>query len=136
VSYSETRHYNLTLGLDRIEKITEASSAFKESDGLKSEQYFADTLGVTVGKGPAEDIVLWFSPKQAPYIKTQHLHHSQTTVSDDDSGLVISCKLITPSPELVSLVLSYGADVKVISPITLKDTITETIRHMVNLYPD
>lgn len=60
----------------------------------------------------------------APYIKTQHLHHTQKTVREDETGLVITLKLI-PNPELTQLILSYGAEVKVLKPVSLQEGIKE-----------
>jgi predicted DNA-binding transcriptional regulator YafY len=123
LGYSEARHYTMTLGLDRMVKVENALISFKENKHLKPKEYFQHTLGITLGKGPVEEIELWFSPLQAPYIKTQHLHHTQKTVSEDKNGLVISLKLI-PNPELTQLLLSYGADVKVLKPNSLKEDIS------------
>jgi predicted DNA-binding transcriptional regulator YafY len=75
-----------------------------------------------LAKGPVEEIELWFSSAQAPYIKTQHLHHTQKTIRDDSEGLIIAMKLIL-NPELTQLLLSYGADVRVLKPRSLHDSI-------------
>lgn len=122
LGHSEARHYTITLGLDRMEKVENATVPFKENKFLKPKEYFLHTLGITLGKGPVEEIELWFSPAQAPYIKTQHLHHTQKTIREDENGLVISLKLI-PNPELTQLLLSYGAEVKVLQPEKLKEGI-------------
>lgn len=104
-----------------------------ENKTLKPKEYFQHTLGVTLGKGTVEEIELWFSPAMAPYIKTQHLHHTQKTVSDDDKGLVITLKLI-PNPELTQLILSYGADLKVLKPQGLMDKIKNESKKVSGLY--
>lgn len=135
LGHSETRHYTITLGLDRIAKIEQLTSVFKENKTIKQKQqhYFKHTLGVTIGKGPVELIELEFSPTLAPYIKTQHIHHTQRTIHDDANGLTISLKLI-PNPELLQLILSYGADVKVIGPLTLKQHVKATLDQMAKWY--
>jgi predicted DNA-binding transcriptional regulator YafY len=73
---------------------------------------------------------LWFSPLLAPYLKTRHLHHTQNTVREDETGLVISLKLI-PNPELTQLILSYGADVNVLKPVALQERLTEIWERMI-----
>jgi predicted DNA-binding transcriptional regulator YafY len=45
-------------------------------------------------------------------------------VREDETGLVIGLKLI-PNPELTQLILSYGADVKVLRPVALQECIKE-----------
>jgi predicted DNA-binding transcriptional regulator YafY len=124
LGHSETRGHIVTLGLERIVKIETAAVPFLENKTLKPKEYFEHTLGITLGSGPVEEIELWFSPLLAPYLKTQHLHHTQKTVREDEAGLVIGLKLI-PNPELTQLILSYGADVKVLKPTTLQECITE-----------
>jgi predicted DNA-binding transcriptional regulator YafY len=127
LGYSEAREAIIVLALDRIEKVDLAPVSFRENKDLKPKEYFQHTLGVTLGTGPVEDIELWFSPYIAPYLKTQHIHHSQYTVRADDEGLVIALRLI-PNPELTQLILSYGADVKVLKPLALKESIGEIWR--------
>ncbi len=122
LGYSEARESIITLGLDRMQRVTNAHVSFKENKTLKPKEYFQHTLGVTLGKGPVEEIELWFSKTQAPYIKTQHLHHTQKTVREDENGLTISLQLI-PNPELTQLILGYGADVKVLKPEPLSQSI-------------
>lgn len=127
LGYSEARENVITLGLDRIKKITKANVSFKENETLKPKEYFQHTLGITLGKGPVEEIELLFSPAQAPYIKTQHLHHTQKTIRDDEKGLVITLKLIQ-NPELVQLLLNYGADVRVLKPRSLNNEIRKVMQ--------
>lgn len=122
LGYSEARQQIITLGLDRFVKADAAAVPFQENKTLKPRQYFEHTLGITLGKGPVEGVELWFSPVMAPYIKTQHVHHTQKTVREDETGLVIMLKLI-PNPELTQVILSYGAEVKVVKPISLKESI-------------
>jgi len=120
--YSEKRRHKIILALDRMERVACMKVAYKPYTGKDLLHYFEHTIGVTLGNGAAEEIVLWFSPLMAPYIKTQHLHHTQATLREDAEGLVISLKLI-PNPELTQLILSYGADVRVMKPVSLKERI-------------
>lgn len=133
LGYSEARNNVITLGLDRITHIENASIAFRENKSLKPKEYFQYTLGITLGKAPAEEIILWFSALLAPYVKTQHLHHTQKTVSEDENGLVISLKLI-PNPELTQLILGYGADVKVLKPESLKEQVRNVLMKALGFY--
>jgi hypothetical protein len=106
---------------------------FKENKTLKPKEYFQHTLGVTLGNGAVEEVELWFSPALAPYIKTQHPHHTQKTLRDEATGLVITLKLI-PNPELTQLILGYGADVKVLKPVGLIKQIKEVNDKIDGLY--
>jgi len=68
-----------------------------------------------------------FTPAQGHYIKTRHLHHTQTIVRDDADGLVISLQLIQ-SYTLCQLILSCMPNVKVLQPLNLRDKVVEMLR--------
>jgi predicted DNA-binding transcriptional regulator YafY len=131
--YSERRRHKVILALDRMECVSRMKVPFKPYTGKELLHYFEHTIGVTLGEGAAEEIVLWFSPLMAPYIKTQLLHHSQATQLEDANGLVIVLKLI-PNPELIQLILGYGAEVKVIKPASLRNKVAAIMKKGVRLY--
>jgi predicted DNA-binding transcriptional regulator YafY len=122
VGFSEARGHVITLALDRMVKVGKSECVFRGNDMVKPKEYFQHTLGVTLGKGPVEEIQLWFSPAQAPYIKTQYVHHTQKIEIDNEDGLVVTIRLI-PNPELTQLILGYGAEVRVLKPLSLRDAI-------------
>jgi predicted DNA-binding transcriptional regulator YafY len=126
LGYSEQRHFNITLGLDRIEGIEPVDKKFRDDKKLNSQQFFKHTIGVTQGSGPVEDIVLWFSRSMGYYIKTQHIHETQHIIRDDEEGLVISLKLII-NYELLAMLLGYCPEVSVISPPKLKNKLDELL---------
>ena len=61
-----------------------------------------------------------FSPKQAPYILTKPLYGSQKKKVKNTDGLTITIELV-PNYELKSLLLSFGENVKIISPLWLDE---------------
>ncbi len=67
-----------------------------------------------------EEVLLRFTPLRAKYVATNPLHHTQTCLSDSES--TFSFHLI-PNKELESLVLSFGADVEVLEPESLRSRI-------------
>lgn len=133
LGYSDARSYHLTLGLDRIEGISHAHVKYKENTKLRPDEYFQHTIGVTLGKGRPEEIQLHFTTAQGHYIKTQYLHHTQEIIKDDDDGLIITLKLI-PNYELLQLLLSFGPEVEVLKPLTLRKQMAEMVERMMKRY--
>lgn len=117
----------LTLALDRIDSITDSVKSYIENSTFKSEEYFRHLIGITISQGKPEDIVLHCKPELANYIKTQHLHSSQQTLAEDKEGLTIKLHLI-PNYELISLISSYGPDIKVLKPATLQRQVAERLK--------
>ena len=133
LGYSETRKSKLILALDRMERIAPIRIAFKPYKGAEVQKYFDHTIGVTIMNSGVKDIRLWFSASQGNYIKTQHLHATQRIVSDTADGLIISLQLIS-NYELKQILLSFGPEVKVIEPASLRDEIKEMLEKSLRLY--
>ncbi|WP_276373604.1 WYL domain-containing protein [Chryseolinea sp. H1M3-3] len=131
--YSELRKTNVTLALDRIEEIVEHPAPFKENKEDNIYACFRHTIGVTIVKGDVEEVELLFTPSQGNYVKTLHLHDTQTTIADNDEGLRVTLAL-KPNYELLQTLLSYGAEVKVLKPLSLQEKIKEALGKACALY--
>jgi len=112
------------LALDRIEEIREISQPYVENTEYNFDEYFEDIIGVTKPTNTElKTVMLWFSPKQAPYILTKPLHGSQKKKSLDSSGLIVTIEVIA-NVELEQLILRHGESCKVMEP----EDLTEKIR--------
>lgn len=118
---------NWNLALDRIESLSETSLKYKPSV-TDWEEYFYDLVGVTRPIGvDIQEFILKFSPEVAPYIITKPIHPSQKHKKDPITGLEVRIKLI-PNFEFERLVLSFGEQVKVISPQDFKERISHRLK--------
>lgn len=129
---AENQIPNWNLALDRIESLSETAQKYKQSE-TDWEEYFFDLVGVTRPEsGILQEIVLKFSPEVAPYVITKPIHPSQKH-KNDPTGLEVKIKVIT-NFELERLILSFGEQVKVISPQDFKERISERLKSAVRLY--
>lgn len=120
------------MALDRIESLSETNLKYKPSE-TDWEDYFFDLVGVTRPEGvELQEIVLKFSPEVAPYVITKPIHPSQKH-KNDPTGLEVKIKVI-PNIELVRLILSFGEQVKVISPHHFKERISKRLNSASCLY--
>lgn len=123
---------NWNLALDRIESLSETTQKYKRSE-TDWEDYFFDLVGVTHPVGiNLQEIVLKFSLEVAPYVITKPIHPSQKH-KNDQTGLEVRIKVI-PNFELERLVLSFGEQVKVISPQDFKERISQRLKSAGGLY--
>lgn len=123
---------NWNLALDRIESLTETAEEFISSD-TDWEEYFFDLVGVTRTEGvELQEIVLKFSPGVSPYVLTKPIHPTQKH-KNDPTGLEVKIKVI-PNFELERLILSFGEQVKVISPLDFKERISHRLLSAARLY--
>lgn len=106
------------LALDRIVSIQIASDvAFIPNQTIDFEHYFDDVVGVTVHQAEPIDIRLQFAENRFMYVVSKPLHHSQHIIDEDNHIISIT---VIPNRELDQLLLSFGADVEVLSPDTFR----------------
>ena len=118
------------LALDRVEKITHTRNEYRQSE-IDWQDHFYDIVGVTkIPNREIQEIVLEFSEKSAPYVKTKPLHPSQKTEEKDDK-LIVKIKVI-PNYELESLILSFGENVRVLGPDELQCKLQSRLKNAIN----
>ena len=132
-SYNETYKTISNYPLDRIVTIEEQAEEFKPMS-IDWIDYFDDFIGVTKPEGvPAEVIKLRFSQNRINYVLTKPLHGTQKVDKRDENKQTITIKVI-PNRELYQQLLSYGADVEVISPKHIKSEMKQQINKMIKNY--
>ena len=112
--------------LDRICGLELSDIKFVKNETVDFDHYFDDVVGVTIPlpEIQKEHIVLEFDKKRLPYIMSKPIHPSQSVV-DHDKGIVSID--VRPNKELESLILSFGPQVKVLSPESYQRQIREKL---------
>lgn len=129
---NKTEKKVLTFALDRIHDMQITHDTFEATD-IDKKNFFSDVIGVTIGDGKPEKIVLSFSPLQGKYVKTVPIHHSQKILKDTSKELQVSLELVV-NHELKMQLLSYGASVKVLKPKWLADEMVANAKSVMKLY--
>lgn len=119
--------------LDRIDDIEPFHIEYIPNTSIDFEKYFDNVIGTTLVDAPIQDIKLRFSPKRLQYVLTKPIHKSQKC-SDANAGIV-TLQLIL-NRELETMILSFGPDVEVLEPTSLRNKIQEKIRQSFEHYFD
>ncbi|MBX6379932.1 MAG: WYL domain-containing protein [Thermoflavifilum aggregans] len=120
-------------GLDRIQHIWPTNIPFDIPEDFEPNRYFANIIGISNPEKDPERIELWFDAQQSKYIINQPIHATQEILEQNDAGCRISLNLVI-NHELLMLLLSYGAHVKVLEPPHLALQIKEEARKLLGLY--
>ena len=121
------------LALDRIKQIDEIEIPYLDNV-INWEDYFSDIIGVSKQNGPIEEIkILIKDEEQAAYIETKPLHQSQKRIKKTDLGYETSIRVIT-NYELKKLLLTFGERIEILSPIHLRQKISQTAGKMNEIY--
>ncbi len=121
----------ITLALDRIEAFYELDTKlFKENEGIDFEKYYSECIGVTRSeKDRPQKIILKFDSRNAPYVITKPLHHTQQIIENGENGLIIRIDVI-PNFELEREILGFGENIEILGPKRLKQQIQRRITKM------
>lgn len=120
------------LALDRIETMKTTSGTYTPSS-IDFEDYFYDIVGVTHNrKVGLEKILLRFSPESLPYVLTKPLHPSQKKKKSGDE-ILIQIK-VKPNYELYSVLRSFGKNVEVVEPVSVREAFVEELKAALAVY--
>lgn len=123
-----------TIALDRIVKMDVAEDIpFIPNNEIDFEHYFDDIVGVTIpDKGVGKlHIELQFSESRFPYVTSKPIHRTQDIVNEEER---IICIDVRPNNELITQILSFGSDVKVLSPEPFRKLIVNKIKESFEIY--
>lgn len=124
----------LNLALDRLQAITEHQEPYRENTTIDFATYYSDAIGVTKSPGQQDcEVVFWMDNKDAPYVITKPLHHTQKMLRDDGAGKIFSIRVIL-NFELERELLGFGARLRVLGPRPLIKRIREQLHQAVNYY--
>ena len=118
--------------LDRFVDMEELEEHFEIPKGFDAEEYFGNYFGVIIGEEP-EDVKIRVVPDQVKYFRTLPMHGSQRETVQEDGSSVFSYH-IAPTFDFVQEILSHGADVEVLEPIELRESIADIVAGMASRY--
>jgi predicted DNA-binding transcriptional regulator YafY len=128
----QSSHY----ALDRIVDIKNAKKKYEPNKEINYKEHFDEIVGVTfIRNNPTESVVLRVKNERLPYILTKPIHGSQSSkIEEGKTHSIITLKKIRQNQELKSLLLSYGEDIEVIEPKSLRAEIKEKVNAMYKIY--
>ncbi|GAB2765803.1 helix-turn-helix transcriptional regulator [Salinimicrobium soli] len=119
--------------LDRIKNLAISEHKFSPVDYNVHEE-FDNCFGIINGTNEeAEKVVLSFTPQEGRYVESLPLHHSQQLVLKNVKEIRFSY-FIRPTYDFRMELLSYGNQVKVLEPESLKKTIKTQLKQALKNY--
>jgi predicted DNA-binding transcriptional regulator YafY len=127
-----------TFGLDRISDLEITKLGFPKKINVNYNDLFKHSFGII---NPAdqkpEKVKLSFSFTQGQYIKSFPLHKSQAILSESkENDEVIIELFIQITDDFVMELLSYGSDVEVLSPKSLRKEIKKNLLNTLRYYAE
>lgn len=122
-----------TYALDRILDLNETAQTVDPCD-VDWVDYFFDIVGVTRPENDEiMEIRMRFSPKRINYVLSKPLHPSQRPDKSDDEGRTVIIEVME-NKELYQLLFSFGGDMEVLSPLSIRTKMASKAAELNNLY--
>lgn len=137
------------LSIDRIVSIQQQIEMKYEELDIDFDDYFYDIIGISHIEGhEVQRIYFWSDDKSYPYIETKPLHPTQRklqsveveklslnklTSFDSENGTFFSID-VAENYELYALMLSYGTQLRIVAPDSIKKEYISCLNKMMQLY--
>ncbi len=120
--------------LDRIQSLDPTVDSYSIPEDFNASAYFADCYGI-IHEGDVEEVRLkvFHENNKHRYLTALPLHPSQECVEEGDDYSILRYKL-RPAYDFQQEILSHGADMEVLSPAWLRESIAEAYRKQYLLY--
>jgi predicted DNA-binding transcriptional regulator YafY len=123
-----------TFGLDRIIDFTIIKQRFEKIPAKEINALFDNCFGIINPEDTKpEKIVLSFSSEEGKYIKTYPLHSSQKIISETEDETRVELYLHS-TYDLMMELLSYGCELEVIAPASLRNAIRKELAQTLKSY--
>ena len=131
ISYDQSKNDYITYALDRIEDLQVTKEMASQPIDFDPDNYFKYAMGITSGNTKPETVLLEVTTVAAKYIDSLPLHFSQKVVEMKDNFFVFSLE-VNISEELIREVLSYGGDIKVLQPESLREEVHKRAKQLLS----
>ncbi|HXG52851.1 MAG TPA: WYL domain-containing protein [candidate division Zixibacteria bacterium] len=130
IGYCHLRKDVRMFAVERIRSITLTDHPYQMPLGFDVEEYVRDALMVM--RGRRIEVELLFSRKAAAWVKDKVWHHSQENKPLKDGRLKMTLR-VAENDELVGWILSFGSQVKMIRPETLRVKVREEAKKILGV---
>ncbi|MBK8516555.1 MAG: WYL domain-containing protein [Saprospiraceae bacterium] len=130
----EKNSFTWNLAIDRIIDINDYSDNFIPNNEINWLEYFDDVIGVTIPENAQpQEVILHFYGITGKYVENKPIHGSQRSKWLNNSTLEVKLNLMI-NFELERMVMSYGENTKVISPLGLQRSIIKNLQKCLGHY--
>lgn len=134
IAYCRLRKAVHHFRVDRIRALTPTGELFSISPDFDLDAYLGPAYGMQQG-GYTYDVHVRFSADQARWIREEQLHASQEIDEHEDGTLDVRLQT-SGLQDLTRWILSYGAEVEVLTPPVLREHVATEARRMVAVYAE
>lgn len=133
ISFDLVKAAITTYALERMSELSPSDETYMGQIRFDAKRFFQHAIGITANENLPEHVVFKAENVAAKYIESQPFHPSQKTVKEGKNRTTFSMEVLI-SEELIRSLLSYGGEVEVMEPQSLRQTIRERVLKLASRY--
>jgi predicted DNA-binding transcriptional regulator YafY len=133
ISFDAAKNDITTYALDRMEGLITREEKSEIPFSFNPNTYFEYSTGITAYQGSPECIEIKADPIAAKYIESQPFHYSQEKI-DQQPDFALFQLTVFISEEIIRSILSFGGEIEVLKPVSLRQIIAERITSIHDKY--
>lgn len=133
ICHDEEKTKVVTYALERMDNVELTKRSVTAPKDFSAQNFFEHTIGITTHEGDPEEVVFKADNLAAKYIDSQPFHHTQTLAKEGKNKTTFGLNVIV-TEELIRGIMSYGGEIEVISPISLRDKVADRVVDMIKNY--
>ncbi|MCE3296965.1 MAG: putative transcriptional regulator protein [Crocinitomicaceae bacterium] len=133
ISYDCIKESVITYALERMENLEDTSEFFNQRIDFDAQKFFKNAIGITANDSAPEKILFKADNIAAKYIISQPFHQSQQVIKEGKNKTTFSIEVIV-SEELIRSFLSFGGEIEIVEPESLRSTMIKRIAAMRESY--
>lgn len=122
-----------TYALDRMSNFQVSEEVIQKPSDFNSERYFKYSIGISSSDSAPEIIRFKADNVAAKYIESQPFHQSQKVLKRGKNKTVFELEIFV-SEEFIRSIMSYGGEIEITSPVSLKENIKRRLKSMIEAY--
>lgn len=122
LSYDTVKEAIITYALDRMFDLQESEEVLQCPIDFRPDRFFRHAIGITAINGEPDEVVFKADNIAAKYISSQPFHVSQEIVKEGKNKTTFRMTVFV-SEELIRSFMSYGGEIEVVEPESLKQEI-------------
>lgn len=122
-----------TYALDRMSNVSLSEEKITKPADFNSNDYFKYSIGISSSETAPEKVRFKALNVAAKYIESQPFHHSQKILKKGNNKTIFELEIFI-SEEFIRSILSFGGELEITSPKSLRDNILQRIKKVNSIY--
>ncbi len=131
IAFIQKHHTYIMLAIQRIQSLELENKPQGQNHTFDEDEFWQGKFGLFPGE--QTEVKLMFTNAIRHHIEGRQWHASQIFEDQSDGSLILSLK-VGLSPELMTWILGWGEEVRVLKPLNLKKQIVDHLNNTLKLY--